>query len=106
MCLLSLDQPALFYCTATYTVSSDNYRPMFSRRSMPNLAEVLAPLREAIGTNIVFRLRPEFEEEQMYELDRKNYRGRAVCCSGGTSSIIYPSTGCSSFRDHQGGQLN
>jgi hypothetical protein len=73
--------------------------------SIPNPAEVLAPSREAMG-NIVFRLRPEFEEERFYELDDKNYLGRGVCRSAGLGSIVNPSTGRSGFRDYQGGQLN
>src|SRR5580658_10795327 len=83
---------------ATETVSSDNYRALLSRRSISNPAEVLAPLREAMG-NIVFRLRPEFEEERMYELDRKNYLARGVCRSAGLGGNINPGTGCSGFRD-------
>lgn len=38
---------------ATWTVSSDNYRPLFSRRSILNPAEALAPLREAVGSDVL-----------------------------------------------------
>src|SRR5271168_815840 len=82
---------------ATYTVSSDNYRPLWMRRSIAQLVKVPARVRKAIG-NILFRSRPEFEEERMYELDGKNYLSRAVCRSAGTSSIINPGTGRSGFR--------
>jgi hypothetical protein len=56
---------------ATQTVNSNNYQPLRLRGSIAKPVKRCARLRAAVS-NSVFRLRPKFEEERMYELDGKN----------------------------------